>query len=157
MLRLHDDLRDRGPDVVLHLLARNAQSAIPVFPKFVGLLHHHCSAVAPKALERKSASALKDFIVWMAPATVVEHFVEEGHQKNSTDMSHLFSEGSLHHVEKSSSDNAKFVLFPSMAFGKKGDELVMLAIAEIRFGAWAARLQEPGRAKMREGKRGDQT
>jgi hypothetical protein len=124
-----------------------------MFPKTVGLLRHLCPALAPKALDRKSASVLKDFIVWMAPLTVVEHFLEEGHQNKSTDMSHLFSKGSLHHVEKSSSDNAKFVLFPSMAFGQKGDELVMLAIAEIRFGAWAARLHELGRAKMREGKR----
>jgi hypothetical protein len=94
-----------------------------------------------EALEQKQSSYLKDFVVWLAPLSTVRRFVKERDPADSSCTSRLFSEGCLHHVEKSSTDNACFTVTPDMKTGAPGEELVMLAIAEIRIGTWAAGVQ----------------
>ena len=99
-------------------------------------------------MDDESASLLKDFIVWLGPRSAVENLIPCQDETSGTRMGRLFREGGLHHVTKSSTDNAKFHVIPHVD-AITGQEMVMLTVAEMRFGAWVARLHKGSRSAGR--------
>jgi hypothetical protein len=94
-----------------------------------------------EAMDEPDESDLKDFIVWLVPLSQMERYIAYGNH-TVTCVEPIFALGHLHHVTKSGTDNTILTVDPPMCDGERGHKMIMLAVTEVRVGAWATRLHK---------------